>query len=374
MPCLNEAETVALCISKALRFLDQEKITGEVVVADNGSTDGSIELAAAAGARVVHVEAKGYGNALKGGIEAALGKYVIMGDADDSYDFLNLKAFVGKLREGFDLVMGNRFRGGIASGAMPLHHRYLGNPVLSWTGRLFFKSNCGDFHCGLRGFSKEAFLKMDLQTTGMEFASEMVVKASLHRMRVTEVPTTLSVDGRTRPPHLRSWRDGWRHLRFLLLFSPRWLFFVPGFTLFALGGLFGAILTWTPLRVGGVMFDTNTLLVCSMSLLIGFQLMFFGVFAKAFAVRQMLVPEEKHIRRFLELANLEAGLIAGLVVFLIGFVLLLFDVMNWRYHNFGQLSYPDSMRITIPSVTLIMLGLQTIFSGFFLSILGLKKR
>jgi glycosyltransferase involved in cell wall biosynthesis len=374
MPCLNEAETVAVCIGKALRFLAQEKIQGEVVVADNGSTDGSVELAASAGARVVHVEAKGYGNALRGGIEAALGRYVIVGDADDSYDFLNLKEFAGKLREGFDLVMGNRFRGGIASGAMPLHHKYLGNPVLTRIGRLFFRSSCGDFHCGLRGFSKEAFRKMDLQTTGMEFASEMVVKASLHKMRITEVPTTLSVDGRSRPPHLRSWRDGWRHLRFLLLFSPRWLFFVPGMSLFVLGGLFGAILTWTPLRVGGVMFDTNTLLVCSMSLLIGFQLMFFGVFAKAFAVQQMLVPEEKYIRRFLELANLEAGLIAGLVFFLIGFALLLFDVVNWRHHNFGQLSYPDSLRITIPGVTLIMLGLQIIFSSFFLSILGLKKK
>ncbi|MCE5242104.1 MAG: glycosyltransferase family 2 protein [Syntrophobacteraceae bacterium] len=373
MPCLNEAETVERCIAMARRFLDESKISGEVVVADNGSTDGSPELATAAGARVVHVGAKGYGNALKGGILAARGKYVIMGDADCSYDFLHLGPFVEKLREGFDLVMGNRFRGGIAPGAMPPLHKYLGNPVLTGIGRLLFQSGCGDFHCGLRGFSKEAFLRMDLQTTGMEFASEIVVKASLHRMRITEVPTTLDVDGRNRPPHLRSWRDGWRHLRFLLLFSPNWLFMAPGVFLFVLGAVFGSILTWTPLRVGGVMFDANTLLLCSMSLLMGYQLMIFGLFAKAFAVQQKIVPGEERLQKFLRMANLETGLVAGLAVFVAGAALIAAAVLNWRHHGFGSLSCSDSLRITIPGVTLIILGLQTMFSSFFLSILGLKK-
>lgn len=374
MPCLNEAETVESCIGQALQFLERENIAGEVVIADNGSTDGSPRLAARAGARVVQVEEKGYGNALRGGIMAARGKYIIMGDADCSYDFLNLKSFVGKLRDGFDLVMGNRFKGGIAPGAMPFLHKYLGNPVLSRIGRLFFKSNCGDFHCGLRGFSKSAFLKMDLQTTGMEFASEIVVKASLHRLQIAEVPTTLSVDGRNRPPHLRSWRDGWRHLRFLLLFSPNWLFLTPGLFLFLMGGVFGSLLTWTPLRVGNVIFDANTLLICSMSLLIGYQLTIFGLFAKAFAVHQKLIPEEQYLKRFLVMANLERGLIAGLIVFLAGLTLIFMAVINWGRYDFGPLSCSDSLRITIPGATLLMLGLQTMFSSFFLSILRLKNR
>ena len=373
MPCLNEAATVGLCIGKALLFLEEEKISGEVVIADNGSTDGSPDLAANAGARVVQVTARGYGNALRGGIQAAHGKYIIMGDADCSYDFLNLKSFIDRLRDGFDLVMGNRFKGGIAPGAMPFLHKHLGNPVLTRIGRLFFRNNCGDFHCGLRGFSKDAFLKMDLQTTGMEFASEIVVKASLYGMRIAEVPTTLSLDGRNRPPHLRSWRDGWRHLRFLLLFSPKWLFLTPGIFLLFVGGLFGAALTWTPLRVGDVIFDANTLLICSTSLLIGYQLIIFGLFAKAFAVHQKLIPEEMFLHRFLQMANLERGLIAGLIIFLAGLGLLFMAVMNWQRYNFGPLSCSDSLRITIPSITLIMFGLQTMFSSFFLGILGLKK-
>lgn len=324
MPCLNEAETVESCIGRALRFLEREEISGEIVIADNGSTDGSPRLAAEAGARVVHVAQKGYGNALRGGIVAARGKFIIMGDADCSYDFLNLRSFIEKLRGGFDLVMGNRFQGGIEPGAMPFLHKYLGNPVLSRIGRLFFKADCKDFHCGLRGFSKDAFLRMDLQTTGMEFASEIVVKASLLGMRITEVPTTLSVDGRSRAPHLRSWRDGWRHLRFLLLLSPTWLFLAPGLFLFLLGTLFGSILTWTPLKIADVVFDANTLLICSMSQLIGFQLTIFGLFAKALAVQQELIPEQKYLKKFLVMANLERGLIAGLTVFLSGLALLFY--------------------------------------------------
>jgi glycosyltransferase involved in cell wall biosynthesis len=374
MPCLNEAETVATCVRKALRFLEQEDIAGEVVVADNGSTDGSREIAASAGARVVIVADKGYGNALMGGISSARGKYVIMGDADDSYDFLNLRPFVDKLREGCHLVMGNRFKGGIAPGAMPFLHKHLGNPVLTSIGRVFFGSPSGDFHCGLRGFSKEAFERMNLQTAGMEFASEIVVKAALQKMRIAEVPTTLSPDGRTRPPHLRSWRDGWRHLRFLLLFSPRWLFLIPGLVLFFFGGIFGALLTFSPITVGSIVFDTNTLLVCSMTVLIGFQLIFFSVFAKTFAIREKLLPEDSRIDKFLEVANLELGLLAGLSLSLTGLVLLVLAVFYWGLHHFGRLSYPDSLRLTIPGVTFIMLGAQTMSSSFFLSVLKLKKR
>ncbi len=374
MPCLNEANTVGICVAKALRFLQQEGISGEVVVADNGSSDGSQEIASMAGARVVSVEEKGYGNALRGGIEAARGRYVIMGDSDDSYDFLNLRPFVDKLREGYDLVMGNRFKGGIAPGAMPVLHRYLGNPVLTAIGRLFFGSPCGDFHCGLRGFSKVAYLRIDPQTTGMEFASEIVVKASLLNMRITEVPTTLSPDGRGRPSHLRSWRDGWRHLRFLLLYSPRWLFMIPGLALSLAGGASGAILTWTPVRIGDVVFDTNTLLVCAMCTIVGFQLICFSVFAKAFAVRERLIPVDEKTQRFLEAANLELGLLAGLGILVFGLALLILALLIWKEHGFGALSYPDSLRVTIPSVTLIMLGLQIIFSSFFLSLFGLRVK
>jgi hypothetical protein len=374
MPCLNEAETVGICVQKAMRFLREEQVSGEVVVADNGSTDGSQEMAARQGARVVHVPERGYGNALRGGILASRGRYVIMGDSDDSYDFLHLKPFVDRLREGHDLVMGNRFKGGISPGAMPSLHRYLGNPVLTKIGQILFGSPCGDFHCGLRGFSKEAFRRMDPQTTGMEFASEIVVKASLQRMRIAEVPTTLAPAGRTRPPHLRSWRDGWRHLRFLLLFSPRWLFLIPGVFLFVIGGVVGAVLTWTPIRVGSVEFDTNTLLVCSLSLLMGFQLILFSVFAKAFAIRERLLPPDERIERLLDIVSLEMGLIAGVCLFLGGLALMLYAVFYWGQHQFGHLSYPAGLRLTIPSVTFMMLGMQTIFSSFFLGVLRLRVK
>src|SRR6185503_16780874 len=275
MPCLNEAETLATCIKKAQKALDDLQVNGEVVIADNGSTDGSPEIAASLGARVIHVAQKGYGSALLGGIKAARGKYIIMGDADDSYDFTNLGPFLEKLRAGYDLVMGNRFKGGIAPNAMPPLHKYLGNPVLTGIGRLFFRSPCGDFHCGLRGFSKAAIQRLDLRTTGMEFASETVVKASLHRLRITEVPTTLSVDGRNRRPHLHTWRDGWRHLRFLLLYSPRWLFLYPGASLF-LSGVAGMMwLLPAPRHVGMVGLDIHTLFYASLAVVVGFQLMMF---------------------------------------------------------------------------------------------------
>ena len=318
MPCLNEAETVVRCVEKSLRAFRENSICGEVIVADNGSTDGSRELARDAGARVVSVEAKGYGSALMGGILAARGKYVIMGDADDSYDFSHVPRFLEKLRAGHDLVMGNRFLGGIQPGAMPTLHRYLGNPVLSGVGRLFFHSPCGDFHCGLRGFSKDAIEKLDLRTTGMEFASEMVVKATLHGLRIGEVPTTLAPDGRSRPPHLRSWRDGWRHLRFLLLYSPRWLFFYPGLTLL-ISGL--SIILWLlpgPRRVGSVVLDVHTMLGGAALILIGFQSVAFAVLAKVFAVNSGLMPWTPGFRRIFDWITLETGLIVGALLILGG--------------------------------------------------------
>lgn len=374
MPCLNEAETVGICVRKALQFLEQSGVKGEVIVADNGSTDGSVEIATRAGARVVNVPAKGYGNALMGGIRAARGRYIIMGDSDDSYDFLHLEPFLEKLREGYDLVMGNRFLGGIAPGAMPFLHRWLGNPVLSAIGRFFFGSPCRDFHCGLRGFSKSAAERMQLQTPGMEFASEMVVKASLLGMRVAEVPTTLSKAGRSRPPHLRSWRDGWRHLRFLLLFSPKWLFLVPGLSLMGIGGILGTALTLSPIRVVGVTLDTNTLLVCAMCFLVGFQVVCFGLFARALASREGLLPPSPGLERFMSGTSLEAGLLAGLFIFLGGFFLLALAFYVWEEHQFGDLSYPRSLRLVIPAVTLLMWGVQIMFSSFFLSLLRLKLR
>jgi len=312
MPCLNEAETVETCVRKAAGFLAEHGIDGEVLVADNGSTDGSQALAAGAGARVVAVAEPGYGNALLGGITAARGEYVIMGDADDSYDFTGLMPFVAELRGGADLVMGNRFAGGIAPGAMPALHRYVGNPVLSFIGRLFFRSRIGDFHCGLRGFRRERILGLGLQASGMEFASELVVKATLARFRVAEVPTTLSPDGRSRPPHLRSWRDGWRHLRFLLLFSPRWLFLYPGLALLAAGLVVGAAVTPGPLRIGGINFDVDTLAVAAAMIVIGFQSILFAVFTRVYAEAEGFLPAtSERVRRLLSVWSLERGLASG---------------------------------------------------------------
>src|SRR5690349_6704397 len=296
MPCLNEAETLATCIKKAQKALEDLNVDGEVVVADNGSTDGSPDIAASLGARVVHVAEKGYGSALLGGIKAARGKYIIMGDADDSYDFTNLGPFLEKLRAGYELVMGNRFKGGIAPRAMPPLHKYLGNPVLTGIGRVFFRSPCGDFHCGLRGFSKAAIQRLDLRTRGMEFASETVVKASLHGLRITEVPTTLSVDGRSRPPHLNTWRDGWRHLRFLLLYSPRWLFLYPGLLLMLVGAVVSGWLLVGPRVVDGITFDIHTFLYAAMAIVIGYQTVIFAIFTKVFAITEGLLPEDPRLK------------------------------------------------------------------------------
>jgi hypothetical protein len=373
MPCLNEAETVAACVHKAVKFIADNGIDGEVVVADNGSTDGSQRLAADAGARVVQVTEKGYGNALMGGILAARGEYVIMGDADDSYDFSNLMPFVTELRGGADLVMGNRFKGGIAPGAMPKLHRYLGNPVLSFIGRLFFPSPIGDFHCGLRGFRRDSAIKLGLQATGMEFASEMVVKATLARQKVTEVPTTLAKDGRSRRPHLRRWRDGWRHLRFMLLFSPRWLFFLPGLFLLIAGLVIGGVIAAGPLRVGGVTFDVDTLVAASAMVVIGFQAVLFWLFTQVYAGSEGFLPEEPKVQRLLGSLSLERGLLAGASIGVAGLVGLIFSLTYWQANKFGQLNYEHALRLMVPSVTALVLSCQLILGTFFLSILGIKQ-
>ena len=373
MPCLNEAETVASCVRKAVKFIADSGINGEVVVADNGSTDGSQQLAEDAGARVVNVKDKGYGNALMGGILAARGEYVIMGDADDSYDFSNLMPFVTELRNGADLVMGNRFKGGIAPGAMPKLHRYLGNPVLSFVGRLFFRSPIGDFHCGLRGFRKDSALKLGLQATGMEFASEMVVKATLAKQKITEVPATLSKDGRSRPPHLRSWRDGWRHLRFLLLFSPRWLFFLPGLVIGLTGLVIGTLVAIGPLTIGSVTFDVDTLVAAGAMVVIGFQAVLFWLFTQVYAGAEGFLPEEPKVQRLLGKLSLERGLVAGVLIGAAGLVGLIFSLTYWQANKFGQLNYEHALRLMVPSVTALVVSCQLVLGTFFLSILGIKQ-
>ncbi len=374
MPCLNEAETLGVCISKAKAALSDLGISGEVVVADNGSTDGSQDIAAALGARVVHVSAKGYGSALIGGIAGALGKYVIMGDADDSYDFLALQPFIERLRAGDELVMGNRFSGEIRPGAMPPLHKYLGNPVLTGIGRLLFSSPCGDFHCGLRGFRRDAILAMNLRTTGMEFASELVVKATLFGLRISEVPVTLSKDGRSRPPHLRSWRDGWRHLRFLLLYCPRWLFLIPGAMLMA-GGLFaGAWLLGGPRTISGVTFDVHSLLYCAAVFIIGVQSILFALFAKIFAVTEGLLPPDPTLDRLFRFVNLERGLMVGAALTVAGLLTSAYAIGDWGAVYFGPLDPSRTLRVVIPGVTFLIVGFQLTLSSFFFSILGLARK
>lgn len=373
MPCLNEAETIAVCIKKAQGFFEREGIQGEVVIGDNGSTDGSQKIAEGLGARVIAVPEKGYGNALFGGISAAKGTYVMMGDADDSYDFSTMMPHLEKLREGYDLVMGNRFKGGIKKGAMPFLHRYLGNPVLSFIGRLFFNASIGDFHCGLRGFSKEAFYKMDLKTSGMEFASEMIVKSSLQNLKITEVPTILSPDGRTRPPHLNTWSDGWRHLRFLMLYSPKWLFFIPGLILMLFGIISSSILVYNPVTIGSVTFDVHTLLFTSGSLLIGFQFLLFYGLTKVYTVENGLLPKSDKYDKQFKFINLEKGLIVGFLLVVLGIVLSVVAYNYWQEINYGDITNTSTFRLVIPAITSMLLGVQIILFSLFFSILGLKK-
>ena len=371
MPCLNEAETLAVCISKARAFLDRTGISGEIVVADNGSTDGSREIILENGARLVPVPERGYGAALSGGIAAARGRFVVMADADDSYDFSQLDAFVQALHAGADLVMGNRFLGGIAPGAMPWHHRYIGNPVLSFAGRLFFRTPIGDFHCGLRGFRRDAIGGLKLRTSGMEFASEMVVKATLAHLDVREVPTTLKKDGRSRPPHLRSFRDGWRHLRFLLLFSPRWLFLYPGIALLWVGLVVGAILLPGPVRYGQVVFDVHTFLVASLCVIVGLQSISFAIMGRRFASRYGFIPRSGSYDKVLESITLERVLVAAITLMLIGFAALVWGVNQWALRDFGQLNLTSTMRAVILAMTFMVCGFQLMMSGFMSSIINI---
>lgn len=374
MPCLNEAETVGECIAKAWSGLRQADAAGEIVVADNGSTDGSQAIALEGGARVVHVEAPGYGSALAAGIEAAHGEFVIMGDADDTYDFGRIEPFILALERGDDLVMGNRFAGGIARGAMPLLNRRLGNPVLSALGRLFFRSPSHDFHCGLRAFRRSRILELGLTSSGMEYASEMVIKASLAGLRITEVPTTLSTGRPGRTPHLRPWRDGWRHLRLLLLYSPRWLFLYPGLVLGGVGLAATIALLPGPVDVGSVQLDVDTLLYSVAAVLLGYQLVVFAVFARIFGMTQGFLPEDPQLRRLLRFVRLEVGLAAGGVFLGAGLTGVAYTVAEWSSRSFGRLDYSHVMRVAIPAAGLLVLGTQTIVTSFFLSFIGLRDR
>jgi glycosyltransferase involved in cell wall biosynthesis len=373
MPCLNESATIGGCVSSALQTIEQLHLSGEVIVGDNGSTDGSQEIAAALGARVVSVAARGYGSAMQGAIAAARGRFVIAGDCDGSYDFTRLDSFLIKLREGYDLVIGNRFQGAILPGAMPPLHRYAGNPVLSAIGRLFFKSPIGDFHCGLRAFRRDSIERLHLQMPGMEFASEMVVKATLFGLRLAEVPTTLSPDGRDHASHLRTWRDGWRHLRFLLLYSPRWLFFYPGVLLFVMGTLGSLWLLPGPRLVGKVTFDVDTLLFSAMAILLGFQSINFAAFTEVFAVTRGFLPEDPHLSRIFRRIKLEAGLAVGIALVLVGAGLWIAGLAYWSEMNFGNLNPVKTLRIVVPGIVCLTLGFQVILSSFFLSVLGMDR-
>jgi glycosyltransferase involved in cell wall biosynthesis len=374
MPCLNEAETLAVCIRKALAAITASGVSGEIIIADNGSTDGSLQIAADEGARIINVPIRGYGAALFAGFEAAHGKYILMADADDSYDFSHLPRFLAALDAGADLVVGNRFQGGIKPGAMPLLHRYLGNPVLSYLGRLLFRIPVGDFHCGIRAFRKDAFLRMNLRTTGMEFASEMIVKSSLLGQKITEVPTTLSPDGRSRAPHLRTWRDGWRHLRFLLLYSPRWLFLYPGLAATLVGFLVTIWLLPAKRAIGSVHFDVDTLTCAIGLMLIGVHISVFAVSAKVFGMREGFLPDDPKFQRLFLYFQLESGLLLGIFFLLAGFIAMAYAVVVWRQASFGNLSPTHMLRLVLPAAASLMLGVEIVFSSFFLSLLGMRNR
>ena len=369
MPCLNEAKTLAICIEKAKSYLQRAGINGEVVISDNGSTDGSQDLARAHGARVVDVPIRGYGAALIAGIEAAQGRYIIMGDSDDSYDFSALDQFITELRKGHDLVMGNRFRGGISKGAMPPLHRYLGNPVLSGIGRLFFRSPIRDFHCGLRGFNRDSIQSLKLRTTGMEFASEMVVKATLQGLKITEVPTTLQPDGRGRPPHLNSWRDGWRHLRFLMIHAPAWIFMYPGYALLLLGGALASTLAFTPLTVGHFVLDVHSMLYASAACVLGFQMVLFAALSSSHIKRRGLMPRLPNGLQWVEKITLEGALIVALCLFTVAIALSLTSVLLWAQTGFEGLNPSTVMRFAIPASSLMVISVEIAIGAFMLETL-----
>jgi glycosyltransferase involved in cell wall biosynthesis len=372
MPCLNEAESIRHCILQARSGINGVETTGEIVIADNGSTDGSQDIAAELGARVVDVSRKGYGAALMGGFDAAKGRFIVMGDADASYNFASIAPFISHLRSGDDLVMGNRFKGGIEPGSMPFLNRYLGNPALSFIGRLFFPSNIGDFHCGLRAFRRDILPTLNLRSEGMEFASEMVVKASLSELTISEVPTTLSPTLRSRRPHLRPWRDGWRHLRFLLLFSPRWLFFYPGLVLMIIGLMMMIILLPGELNLLGTRFDVHTIVYASALTVVGYQAILFAIFARVYAITEGFLPGNRRLEDLMDKLTLETGLLAGATLVLAGFILSVVALVIWGGTGFHQLNYRETLRIVVPASMMLMLGVQTILASFFLSILGIQ--
>lgn len=374
IPCLNEARTLGTCIRKAQASFERLGIAGEVVVADNGSTDGSQAIAEELGARVIPVTDRGYGSALNGGIASARGRWVIMGDGDDSYDFSKLEAYVAKLRDGYDVVNGNRFEGGIEAGAMPWLHRRLGNPVLSFIERTLYGTPCGDVYCGLRAFNREKVIDLDIRSSGMEYAIEMLVKASMRGLRVTEVPTTLSPDAEDRQPHLRTWRDGWRSLRLLLLYSPKWLFLYPGLFLLVVGLLGMAWLVPGHRSFGGVTFDVSTLLYFALAVVVGMQAVYFFLTARWFGITEGLLPDEPRIRRLFGRGLPEAGLIAGALLVAGGLALSFYALATWNESGFGRLDYPHTLRIVVPGATLITCGMQTFLTALFVAVLGLRHR
>ena len=371
IPCLNEAETIEGVVREVQAAVEKNGLSAEVIVADNGSSDGSQQIAARLGAKVISVVERGYGSALRGGIFAARGRYIIMGDADGSYDFSSIGTFVDKLRQGNDFVMGNRFKGGIQPGAMPWKNQWIGTPALSRIANLFYRTGIGDVNCGLRAFTKPAFVKMNLQTTGMEFASEMVVKASLHRLRIAEVPTILRPDMRTRRPHLNPWRDGWRHLRFMLLYTPAWLFLVPGAAMFVVGVIGSALLLPGPLRIGAAAFDIHTLLLMAFLIIVGYQVIVFAVSTRTFATETGLLPPSPVLSGLYRYVRLETGLLLGGLATLVGLAGVLIAAIAWSRVGFQQLDPDSTMRQLIPAVVLLSIGVQTVFASFFLSMLGL---
>jgi len=376
IPCLNEEETIGEVVRKAFYGIQKSKMIGEVIVADNGSTDRSKTIAASLGARVISIKNKGYGSAIRGGIKSSKGEFIVMGDADDSYDFRQIPHFTAKIKEGYELVMGCRLPSGggkIMPRAMPWKNRWIGNPALSFLGRMFFKSNVKDFHCGLRAFTRKAFDKLKTQTTGMEFASEIVIKATLKNLKISQVPITYKKDGRSRPPHLRPWRDGWRHLRFMLLYSPRWLFLIPGIFFGALGSFASIILYVNMNKIGNPQFSAGTLVATCMFTLVGFQLVSFAFYSKIYAMKRGLLPWDKKIEAFFKIATLERGITLSGIICLLGGTLLALAFLNWMQSKFGPIPWQENLRQVIPACTLILLGVQAFFSCFFLSMLGIQN-
>jgi len=376
MPCLNEEKTIAICIQKALKFYERNNINGEILVVDNGSDDNSVNIVRSYSPAVnlISIEQRGYGNALIAGINKAKGNWIIMGDSDDTYDFNDLEKFVTGLQQGYDVILGNRFKGKIEKNAMPFLHRYIGNPVLSFFGRLFFKVRIGDFHCGLRAGKKSKLQELNLVCGGMEFATEMVAKAALNKLSITEVPVNLSADKRIGASHLRTWIDGWRHLRFMLLYSPGWLFLYPGIFLFIFFGILTIVLFISPVQIGQIVFDVHTMLYCGLGVMIGFQFILFYIFTKTYVTTHALMPPLKSFEKLYNYFNLERGLLAGLLIFIIGLLIAFFSFKDWQHTGFGHLNTSVTLRKVIPSFILILTGLQIIFSSFFLSILGIKRK